>query len=158
MFTPLKGVGYCLTLDCVNYCKGSFLLGVDKFFCPVCNTLGEVNLERREVQGEGFISMVRVEFDYCPFRKEYRGLAVISMNIPGATFTLYSPIVKTDKRAKIIAESILSIINYDNTLIDRTGFGAQPIISFDEPREMFQKRLEEVSERWKTVEKAIYHE
>jgi hypothetical protein len=111
-----RAVGYCLNTNCASFAKGIFLLNQSKaFYCPQCRNLGFIVAEKSWIEdtNDGLFKSVRVEFDYDPLNKKYRSIAVVE--IPelkfGGTYFLQSPLVKTEKRALMIAETLINNIN-----------------------------------------------
>jgi hypothetical protein len=149
-----RAVGYCIKIECEDYSKGVFLLNHGKtFYCPRCREIGYVMAEEGFATGDKEIfKEVRVAFNYDPINDKFRETAIVrDESLWGRcnTYTLNSPLIKTEKRALKVAEAILANLN-------RFGIGDggvpktnETLISFDDSPEVFavkcaqlQKELE----------------
>ncbi len=158
-----RAVGYCTTVGggsqgegCEDYAKGVFLLNHGKtFYCPRCRESGLVVAERgisNHTDGVPF-KEVRVEFNYCAVNSRFKEIAVVrdeSIWGSGSKYTLFSPLIKTEKRALKVAEAILSNLQRYSELanaddIPRT---TEIIVSFDEDIEKFSKEMERLGREW----------
>ena len=110
-----RGVGYCENTDCEDYAKGVFLLNHgDTFYCPRCRQLGKVEKERGFYTGNSDIfKEVRVEYNFDPINGVYREIAIVRDDslVDGNVYHYYTPMVKTEKRALILAERFLGSLN-----------------------------------------------
>lgn len=155
-----RGVGYCMNTgsgeeSCEDYAKGVFLLNHgDKFSCPRCRVWGMVVKEAGfSDDPSGVFKEVRVEYNYDPIQTRYREIAIVrddSIWGPSSTYTLLSPLIKTEKRALKVAEAILANLQrYSGLLltedIPRT---TEIILSFDEEKVEFAKKLKRLSDEW----------
>lgn len=163
-----RGVGYCMQVGssehegCEDYSKGVFLLNHgDRFDCPRCRMRGIVVPERgytpilRSPPGtnEAVYKEVRVEYNYDPVAARYREIAIVrdeSVEGSGNKYVLMSPLIRTEKRALKVAESLLANLQrYANFLGD--GDDDIPkvtefILSFDDEAPEFQRKLKALSE------------
>lgn len=156
-----RAVGYCMnrgtndTNGCEDYAKGVFLLNHGpQFYCPRCRDEGMVVKERGFADDiSGVFKEVRVEYNYDPLIGRYREIAIVrddSIWGESSTYTLLSPLIKTEKRALKVAEAILANLQrYSGSFlqgeIPRTS---EIIISFDDEKESFQKKLRALSAEW----------
>lgn len=147
-----RGVGYCTNGECEDYAKGVFLLNHGPtFYCPRCHIVGDAEMEYGQVSGDhNFFREVRVEHNYCNVSKRYRDVGIVmdvSLTPEYSVYTLFSPLIKTEKRALKVAEAILANLN-------RTGRAAvdhltaipsstEILLSFDDSSEEFQRKLQE---------------
>jgi hypothetical protein len=137
-----RAVGYCTKTECEDFSKGVFLLNHGKtFYCPRCREQGYVMAEEGFASGTSEIfKEVRVEFNFDPLNDKFRETAIVrdeSLWGRNNTYTLRSPLIKTEKRALKVAEAILANLN-------RFGIGAggvpktsETLISFDDSPEVF---------------------
>ena len=108
-----RGVGFCLQKECADYAKGVFLLNHgDTFFCPRCRIQGFVEPERHTsvIRGATY-KEVRVEYNYDSVRNVYREIAIVRDEaLPGrcSTLVMYSPLIRTEKKALMTAQSLLA--------------------------------------------------
>jgi hypothetical protein len=148
-----RALGYCINENCDEVYRGTFLLGHEsvKFHCNSCRGLGFIVSEYGEPDGEGeYFSEVRVEFNYDPIAKEYKGVAIVrDTGLPGGkTYIMHSPLIRTDKRATKVAEELLATLAYtlpDDKEILQTG---ETVLNLSDPMDEFMDRLESLSERW----------
>ena len=147
-----RGVGYCLNTECEEYHKGVFLFNHGpKFNCPRCHIEGRHVIEKAVVKNsvDPAFWQVRVEFNYCPKKDDYTGLAVVqdnSMPEKSNVYTLRSPLIKTKDRALTVAEGVLSTLmrsGYEAFTENSLGRVPPFEINFDNPREQVLKRLNE---------------
>src|SRR5262245_14967770 len=123
MARPSRGVGFCQNARCEDYGKGVFLLNHGSTFsCPDCRHPGRVERERGQAQGDSKVFReVRVEYNYDPELDSYRDVAIVQdVSLWGETssYTLRSPLVRTEKRALKVAEAILANLNRSPDRID----------------------------------------
>jgi ribosomal protein S27AE len=150
-----RGVGYCQNTECEDYAKGVFLLNHgDTFYCPRCRQLGKVEKERGFYTGNSDIfKEVRVEYNYDPIHGIYREIAIVrdeSLWGRNNVYTLQSPLIKTEKRALKVAEAILANLNRYRGLLsgDDIPRTTEIILSFDESRDEFTRKLRQLSKEW----------
>jgi hypothetical protein len=152
-----RGVGYCVNSDCEEFAKGVFLLHHgDSFSCPRCRRYGKAIKEKGWCASKTaeIFNEVRVEFNHCPINDIFREIAVLrDENLLGQgfnTYTLQSPIVKTEKRAFAIGEAVMANLN-------RGGFAAavrgediprssEVTLSFDDPIDVFVTKCSDLRE------------
>jgi hypothetical protein len=96
---------------------------------------------------------VRVEFNYDPIQKRFRDLAIVRDEAiwgRGSTYTLRSPLIKTEKRALSVAEAVLANLQrYSGMLAeDEIPHAREIAISFDDDRGEFFRRLDILAEQW----------
>lgn len=150
-----RAVGYCEQTECEDFAKGVFLLNHGKtFYCPRCRALGNVQAERGFFTGASDVfKEVRVEFNYDPITSIYRETGIVrDESLWGRcnTYTLQSPLIKTEKRALKVAEAILSNLNrYQGLLkqgeVPRTS---EILLSFDDDNEEFSRKLAILAKDW----------
>ena len=143
-----RGVGYCENTECEDYAKGVFLLNHgDTFYCPRCRQLGKVEKERGFYTGNSDIfKEVRVEYNFDPTHGIYREIAIVrdeSLWGRNNVYTLQSPLIRTEKRALKVAESMLANLNMQEHPL---GPGEIPrtqelILSFDVSPEKFSEEI-----------------
>jgi ribosomal protein S27AE len=155
MSSMKRGVGYCENTDCEDYAKGVFLLNhSDTFYCPRCRQLGKVERERGRYEGNSDVfKEVRVEYNFDPINNVYREIAIVrdeSLWGRNNVYTLHSPLIKTEKRALKVAEAILGSLNRYRGLLhpDDIPRTTEFILSFDDPREEFARKLRDLSKQW----------
>jgi hypothetical protein len=154
-----RGVGYCVNLDCEEYAKGVFLLNHgDDFRCPRCLLKGHIQTEKGFVAGDGSLfKEVRVEYNYSSVDGKFHEIAIVrdeSLWGNAKTYTLQSPLIKTERRALKVAEAILGNLNRYQTMLDDGGIPHtnEIILSFDEPLKDFSRKLQQLSKEWETSE------
>lgn len=137
-----RAVGYCQNIKCDLYCNGHFLLNHgESFYCAKCRHLGSIQPEKFIWENKGSITReVRVEFDYCPTRKRYQQIAVVTDDEmrEGSTLTFQSPLIKTEKRALKMAESTLGRLALGHSIEHGASTG-ETIIDFDEERAIIKQ-------------------
>jgi hypothetical protein len=150
-----RGVGYCENTDCEDYSKGVFLLNHgDTFYCPRCRQLGKVEKERGFYTGNSDIfKEVRVEYNFDPTQGIYREIGIVrdeSLWGRNNVYTLQSPLIKTEKRALKVAESILANLNRYRGLLagDEIPRQTEFLLSFDDSYEEFDRKLRQLSKEW----------
>lgn len=150
-----RGVGYCRDSECEDYAKGVFLLNhSETFSCPSCRTPGDIEQERGSCADDTAVfKEVRVEYNFDPERRLYREVAIVQdVSLWGRSnvYTLCSPLIRTEKRALKVAESILANLNRCPALasLDDVPSSAELVLSFDDDREKFQRKLESLAEEW----------
>lgn len=168
MASMRRGVGYCmneggiLAEGCEDFAKGVFLLNHGKtFYCPRCRHQGLVLEEAGSVDrriGEPF-KEVRVEYNYDPLTKTFREIAIVRDEaIPsvGSSYVLKSPLIKTEKRALKVAESILANLQrYDFIATDDIPRATEILISFDEDYGTLAKKLKCLGDEWEKSSLAV---
>ncbi len=150
-----RAVGYCENTECEDYVKGVFLLNHgDTFQCSRCRKFGPIEKERGFYEGDAYIfKEVRVEYNFDPINQKFLEIAVVrdeSIQGPTNTYTLQSPLIKTENRALKVAESILANLSRMAGLpqgedIPRT---AAYILSFDDDSDKFIRDLDNLSKLW----------
>lgn len=155
MARPSRGVGYCQNPRCEDYGKGVFLLNHGAAFsCPDCRHPGRVERENGQAQGESRVFReVRVEYNYDPELDLYRDIAIVqdvSLWGPTSSYTLRSPLVRTEKRALKVAEAILANLNRatDGPIGDEIPTSAETVLNLDSPRDEFLRKLEVLAHEW----------
>lgn len=155
MQPPKRGVGYCLNAMCDDYAKGVFLLNFDTVFCcPECRATGlivcETGCTPNEIDG-ALYREVRVEYNYDCTRRIYRDVAIIqdtSIWEEANVYQLQSPLVRTEKRALKIAESILSNLQMVRTIsAGEIPNSNEIVVSFDNSKEQFAASMTELGNR-----------
>jgi hypothetical protein len=150
-----RGVGYCQNSHCEDFGKGVFLLNHGTTFsCPDCRQQGRVETERGFARGESKVFReVRVEYNYDPEQHAYRDVAIVQdISLWGDTssYTLRSPLVRTEKRALKVAEAILANLNRapDHLAPDEIPTAAETVLCLDSSREDFDRKLEQLAKEW----------
>lgn len=150
-----RAVGYCENTECESYSKGVFLLNHgDRFHCPQCRQGGFVEAERGFYTGNSDVfKEVRVEYNFDPLNHRYQEIGIVrDDSIWGATntYTLQSPLIKTDKRALKVAEGILANLNRYRGLLngDEVPRSTEIILSFDDNRQLFSDKLARIAKEW----------
>ena len=143
-----RAVGYCKDTECEEYSKGVFLLNHgDTFYCSRCRSLGQVEKEVGSHVGDGSVfKEVRVEYNFDAVHNAYRETAIVrdeSLWGPCSTYMLMSPLIKTEKRALKVAETVLSNLNRSRDFSDDAiPATTETILSFDDSPEEFNRKLE----------------
>lgn len=150
-----RAIGYCERTECEDYAKGVFLLNHGKtFYCPRCRNLGHVQEERGSYTGDTDIfKEVRVEFNFDPINSVFREIAIVrdeSLWGKCNTYTLQSPLIKTELRALKVAEAVLANLNryrgmLKNGEIPKTH---EILLSFDDTNEEFSRKLAHLAQEW----------
>ena len=150
-----RAVGYCEKTECEDYAKGVFLLNHgETFYCPRCRDHGVVQAEKGFYTGETDIfKEVRVEFNYDPINGVFREIGIVrDESLWGRcnVYTLQSPLIKTEKRALKVAESILANLNRYRGILkpDEIPRTQEMLLSFDDSSEEFSRKLRKLSESW----------
>ena len=156
-----RGVGFCMDSKCEEHAKGVFLLNHgDKYICSRCKYTGFLEVERSYFEGEGGVfKEVRVEFDFHPLKLRYNSLAIVrddSIWEQGNVYYLLSPLIKTEKRALKIAESLLSNLQrFPNIEQGEMVTTQEIIISLDDDKEEYRKQLKRLYEKLQGSPRAI---
>lgn len=153
-----RGIGYCSHTECEDYAKGVFLLnhGPD-FFCPRCSRKGWTESERMSyTQVSDIFKEVRLEYNFDPLTGKYRELAIVRDEALVGThnvYTLFSPLIKTEKRALKTAEAILANLSrvegMEDLRLGRMPRTTEYLLQIDTSREDFDKQLHRLA---KTLE------
>lgn len=134
--------------DCEDLGKGVFVMGGDaKPLCRACHRPMEYIRESCTTSGDSPIFReVRVEFQYDPLQRRYRGVAIVRAESiwKGSVYTLYSPLVKTDKRALALAESLLGALVTSGTL---SNDARQTVLDFGASRSEWVEQILNLSRR-----------
>jgi hypothetical protein len=83
----------------------------------------------------------------------YRDVAIVrdvSLWERSNTYTLRSPLVRTEKRALKVAEALLANLNRCSTALDRDEIpnSGESVLSFDDDREQFAAKLARLAREW----------
>lgn len=150
-----RAVGYCEETNCEDFAKGVFLLNHgETFYCPRCRISGLVVAERgiHCTKDDAPFKEVRVEFNYDPINARYTEIGIVrdeSIWGTGSTYTLLSPLIKTEKRALKVAEAILANLQrYSDLLDDGIPRTTETIVSFDEDIDAFTDKMRRLGEEW----------
>ena len=149
MASMKRGVGYCENTDCEDYAKGVFLLNHSAcFICPRCRVEGSVVMEKGFYTGNSDVfKEVRVEFNYDPVNGVYREIGIVRDDSAsgGNVYTLQSPLIKTENRSLKVAEAVLSNLNrFTGLLSGEIPTTTEYILSFDDPFEEFQRKVQQL--------------
>lgn len=152
--TLRRAVGYCLIPTCEDYHKGIFLLNHrGEFLCPRCRQPGLLEAEKGEYSSEcPCVAQVRLEFNFDPAIRAYRGLAVVRdeellrQEKETCTYLMRSPLVRTDKRALKVVEATLSTLQ---RVLHREENGVPPrytetLLTFDQDRPAFLQECQKL--------------
>ncbi len=152
---PSRGVGYCQNHGCEDYGKGVFLLNhTGVFVCPDCREPGRVEREAGFSQGDTDVFReVRVEYNYDPESGVYRDVAIVrdvSLWDSSNTYTLRSPLVRTEKRALKVAEALLANLNRCASSLepDEIPSSSETVLSFDDSLSEFTSKLQNLAHEW----------
>jgi hypothetical protein len=155
--TMERGVGFCLDPQCMDFQKDIFLLEhFGPFKCSRCHKPGVKVLESGETDNDYSLDFwqVRVEFCYDIATRTYRSIAIVSdetMPKEGNVYTLRCPIVKTEKRALMMAESILgSLMRADDSIFAKGYIHRDQTYNID-----FDKPIVEVKNQLKMFEDSL---
>ncbi len=158
-----RGVGFCTHVGssesngCEDYAKGVFLLNHGNiFYCPRCRNQGMLVSEHghAEKNGDAPFKEVRVEFNYNPVAERFTEIAIVrdeSVWGTGSTYTLLSPLIKTEKRALKVAESLLANLQrYANLLFDDDDIPktTELIVTFDDELPDFTRKMKLLGKEW----------
>lgn len=158
-----RGVGYCETVECEDFLKGTFLLNHgDTWYCPRCGMLGFSESERKESSAlpgnpDTVYKTVRVHFNFEPASKVYREIGIVDINElkGGDIYNLYSPLIKTEQRALKVAQATMCALNSGL----EAGMLSEHVIDISDPHwDASLRRLETaLCERDRRVSKAMAH-
>jgi len=155
MARPSRGVGYCQNEGCEDHGKGVFLLNhTGMFVCPDCRQTGRVEREAGFSTGDSDVFReVRVEYNYDPEAGVYRDVAIVrdvSLWDRSNSYTLRSPLVRTEKRALKVAEALLANLNRcANSLEpDEIPSSSETVLSFDDDFTEFAAKLQHLANEW----------
>ena len=150
-----RAVGYCEQDQCDDYCKGVFLLNHGQtFMCPRCREEGAIIPEKGSYSGTSNVfKEVRVEYNWDNVNHEFREIAIVrDESLWGRcnTYTLKSPLIKTERRGLKVAEAILSNLNKFSNMTDLDN-GEIPgtletLLNFDNSPEVFKASLDKLAE------------
>ena len=149
-----RGAGFCVQMDCIDYHKGVFLLDhKGQFFCSRCRKLGKKVMEYGVSDNDTSLDFwqVRLEYGYDIETDSYRSIVIISdeeMPKEGNRYTLYNPLLKTDKRAILTAEALLGTLMMADSSIFAKGYIPTNMtinLDFDQPLTEVKSRLEDFS-------------
>ena len=155
-----RGCGYCMDNRCTDYAKGAFLLNQgEHYVCPTCKTRGLVVDEVGSWEGDAMtFKEVRVEYNYDPVEFKYREVAIVRDDaLEGIhnVYTLQSPLIKTDKRALKVAESLLANLQNYPQLVTNQDINEDGVprmtemsISLDVPMSEFKANLSLIQKSW----------
>lgn len=154
-----RGAGYCRNQECEEFEKDVFLMNYAAAFdCPRCGERGVLEEERGfRTGGYELVREVRVEYGFDVFNDAYQRVAIVrdeALPERYSVYTLKSPIIQGEKRALRIAEAILAnLLRYRGWLRDGEISRMEEItLSWDEPAEVFQEKLQQLAEAWVTSE------
>ena len=148
-----RSVGYCDNEECEQYLGCVFLLNHGLTYdCPACKQIGSVIPETSKVTGEGKFAEVRMDYEYDPKVCRYRSLAIVRNNTimpPFKTYNISSPLVKTEKRALKVSESILARLQYDTGIKDgEIVASSESVLYIDGSADEFKKQIQELKDKW----------
>ena len=150
-----RGVGYCQHEGCEEFARGVFLLNHQgAFYCPVCRREGLVERENGTHDGAGeHFKEVRVEYNFDPVDQSYRDVAIVqdmSLWGPGNVYRLRSPLIRTEKRALKVGESLLANLNRcpEFAFASNVPNTSEVVLSLDDDRAEFTRKLEQLADEW----------
>lgn len=158
-----RAVAYCQYSDCEEYHRGTFLLNYNMpSYCATCKHEVEILEEKGSFKNKSErFKEVRVEFDYHPAHKKFKGLAIVrdeSMWGDCNVYTLESALIRTDRRALKVAESLLANLNRFRGLIDEIPRTLETILNMDQPMKKFKTDLAAVAQTWEGLKADNYPE
>jgi len=143
-----------MTEECPDYAKGVFLINASQFKCTKCNSQTHVVGEVAQILNDSkMFREVRVEFNYDPLALRYRDVALVrneDEDLPkdANVLTVFSPLIKTDKRALRVAESYLAQMSLTPaTKGDDVPHIRETLLNFDKPMNEVKRELEELHYR-----------
>jgi hypothetical protein len=100
-----------------------------------------------------FWKEARVEYNYDMTERRYRDLAIVrdeSIWGPHNSYTLYSPLIRTEKRALKVAENILANLQrYRGAEVGRDNVARmETVLSLDQPLEKVKRELDIIKQSW----------
>lgn len=153
-----RAVGWCTNERCDEIYKLVFLINHgDKYFCAKCRGVGCIENEEAEIEkglNDSF-KEVRVEFDWHAEDGEYHGVAIVrdELNPRGGVYTFFSPLVRTNKRALRMAESMLASLQLIENVTPQTQVRTLPLtVNFDDSLGSVKAQLKNLET---TFEKSI---
>lgn len=145
---PLKvkrGVAWCANEDCAELYKLRFMLNIDEQIgCGVCFQSYRTVRETAEVCGLKPFREVRIEYNFDPSSELFRDVAILrNEDAPRGAgyYTLRSPLLKTEKRAFMRAEAILSELQTRQPESGELVEGRELTLSFDDSLELLRAKL-----------------
>jgi hypothetical protein len=151
-----RAVGFCLNDKCEDYTRGCFILGDDlsnKYYCTSCRVSGRIVYEAGTfTTNHEYFREVRIEHSYDPITDTYKGLVIVTdMELDeGNVFTLYSPLIRTDKRALRVAEGILSTLVHTAPKEGEVPASNETVLSMSMPINEFRQQLDRLIDRWES--------
>ncbi len=139
-----RAVGYCPSVDCEQYARNVFLLNQTLFRCPKCHRTGKIVPETgRTGNSKPIFKEVRVEFDFDAHQDRFRSTAIVRDESLWGHHNVYhysTPLVKTEKRALIMAEQILATLNQTPELLEGEELPCynERRLNWDESQELFR--------------------
>ncbi len=150
-----RAIGYCLHEECEDYAKGVFLLNYGtRYFCSRCKQEGQIERETAHFRGDGegkLFKEVRINYDFDPLVGKYHAVAIVRDDSiwGGSSYIVNSPLIKTEKRALKVAESMLANLQRVSAItqgeIIRT---TESIICFDNNIEKVREDLRDLEKEW----------
>lgn len=162
MLEANRAVGYCLNRSCKDFLRSGVLLGFtsNRYFCSVCREMGAFIPESFAWKGEGGpVREARVEYNFDPEPLtrgrpgDFLNAAVVRndslIDVAGRSFTFYSMLIRTEKRALSVAESILSNLNtyQDLSQISLVKLCSETTIHIDAEKGKFLKECADLGDR-----------
>ena len=94
---------------------------------------------------------VRVEYDYDPIQKKYKCIAILADEgmDEGDVYTLFSPLIKTDKRALKVAEGLLATLSYSLPEEGAVPTHTEQTLDLNSPLAEFVQQLGQHAKRWR---------
>lgn len=118
-------------------------------YAPKCGQKRELLLENEfYTLGTKLFRQVRVDWEYDVIERRYRNVAIVtdeSLPQNAGIYTLQTPLVKTEKRALIVAENILSNLQRQHAAIESARVSAETVLRFDNSKEVFEEQLNRLS-------------
>jgi hypothetical protein len=105
---------YCTNADCDEAHKGIFVFGggaTNPRYCPSCRLKLFAVMESTHCEGQAPYREARVQFNFDAAELRFRGLALVidtTCSPDGGVFHLDTALIRTEKRALVVAESWLS--------------------------------------------------
>lgn len=140
--------------ECTDFHNGVFLMAHSgEFKCPRCHKIGRKVMEYGETDTLALdFWQVRVDFNYDVVSNDFRAVAIVSdesLSKSGNIYRLYTPILKTEKRALQTAEQILgALMRADNSIFAKGYVPKDQVynLDFDLPLAEVKSKLSEIQD------------
>jgi hypothetical protein len=145
-----RGIGYCQNIDCEDYCKGFFMINnAGTFYCARCRERGLGVFDEWWKEGDQDVyKKCVVEFNYDPSERCYREMAIVEdqeIDV-GSTVKYQSALIRTERRALKVAESILCRLAIDPDA-PADDF-KEVLLDYSLPMDLWKKKLAHLEKKW----------